>query len=99
MFSTDKALTQEDTRKGKKTIVAPLGKKNAFEDEDGSSDEGDFSSEIPKFYLHDVLMRKVAGTMILEQQRLAIKRAALMQRAVSKKLPRRMKRKRARDAK
>jgi hypothetical protein len=102
MFSTDKVLSTEEKQKGKKTIIAPaLGKKGfkIDDDESASSDEGDFSKEIPKFYLHDVLMRKVAGTMLLEQQKLAVKRAALMQRAVSRKLPRRMRDKHKRDAK
>merc|ERR1719201_74104 len=64
MLSTDKELSREETRRGKKTIVNVVGKKNAMLADDGeSSDEGDFSNEIPKFYLHDVLMRKVAGTM------------------------------------
>ena len=31
------------------------------EDDGESSDEGDFNKDIPKFYLHDVLMRKVPG--------------------------------------
>jgi len=106
-YSTDKVLTPEEIRKGKRTFVNPTQKKDSAigsqalvrEDDGESSDEGDFNKDIPKFYLHDVLMRKVAGTMLLEQQKLAVKRAALMQRAVSRKLPSRMRKKQQRDAK
>ena len=32
------------------------------------------TTAMPQFMLHDVLIRKVAGTMLLEQQKMAVKR-------------------------
>lgn len=42
------------------------------------------------YRLHNVLVRKVAGAMLLDQQKKAIKRQALMDRCLAKDLPSRM---------
>jgi len=53
--------------------------------------------ETPMFILRNELVRRVAGTMLLEQQKMAVKRAALMQRMLAKELPARLQEKHRRD--
>merc|ERR1712093_534748 len=43
------------------------------------------------FRLNNVLLRKVGGSMVLEAQKKAVKRQALMERVLAKDLPDRMK--------
>jgi len=47
-------------------------------------------AEFPHFKLHSLLLRKMAQSMTLEQQRLAIKRQALVNRVINQGLPARM---------
>jgi hypothetical protein len=79
-----------------------LTEQNLLREEKGSvidSKVGSFQAheDTPMFILDNVLVRRVAGTMLLEQQKMAVKRAALMQRMLQKELPARLQEKHRRD--
>merc|ERR1712118_60414 len=44
----------------------------------------------PRYQLDNVLIRKVAGAMVLEEQKKAVKRQALVDRVLAKQLPKRV---------
>jgi len=62
---------------------------------DMSGGSGD--NDTPTFILKNALVRCVASTMLLEAQKNAVKRSALMQRRLEKDLPTRLQEKRRRD--
>jgi len=49
-----------------------------------------FAGEIDVYRLDNVLIRKIAGEMVLEEQKKAVKRQALVDRVLAKQLPPRM---------